>query len=150
MTPTYSEVINKKLFFSSNHIFNNIAPLSTEATPKLIFLAPQSHEALNFNTKLAPNSLGAATKIMNFSPHSLGVFDNTPPSILAPLISEASQNNYYHISSNRTTINLSQSRTELDSHADTCTVGKDALITHVHNRRVNVYSYDTSLGCRGE
>ena len=76
---------------------------------------------------------------MNFSPHSLGVFDNTPPSILAPLISEACQNNYYHISSNRTTINLSQSRTELDSHADTCTVGKDALITYVHNRRVNVH-----------
>ena len=147
MTPTYSEVINRKLFFPSNNTFTNVAPLSTEATSKLLFLAPQLHEASNFNTKLAPNSLGAATKIMNFSPHSLGVFDNTPPSILAPLISEACQNNYYHISSNRTTINLSQSRTELDSHTDTCTVGKDALITHVHNRRVNIHSYDASLGC---
>ena len=41
---------------------------------------------------------------------------------------------------------MSQHRTELDSHADTCTVGKNSLITHVHNRQVNVHAYDPSLG----
>ena len=103
---------------------------------------------LNLNKKLAPSSQSTTPDVNNFLPFNCGNYDNTTDSILAPLISEACHNNYFHISSNRTTINLSQSRTELDSHADTCTVGRNALITHVHNRRVNVHSYDASLGCQ--
>jgi hypothetical protein len=34
------------------------------------------------------------------------------------------------------------SRTELDSHADTCVVGKNALIVHDFDRAVNVTGYD--------
>ena len=33
-------------------------------------------------------------------------------------------------------------KSELDSHADTCVVGKHALVVHEHNRMVNVFSYD--------
>ena len=68
--------------------------------------------------------------------------------MLAPLTSEACNYNHFNISSHSSTIHIAQSRTELDSHADTCTVGKNALITHVHNRRVNVHAYDASLGCQ--
>ena len=58
-------------------------------------------------------------------------------------------NNYFfNISSSRSTLHIPQSRTELDSHADTCTIGNNALITHVHSRRVNVHGYDASLGCQ--
>ena len=38
------------------------------------------------------------------------------------------------------------SRTELDSHADTCVVGDDALIIHEHNRIVDVFGYEGSAG----
>ena len=33
-------------------------------------------------------------------------------------------------------------KSELDSHADTCVVGKHALVVHEHNKLVNVFSYD--------
>ena len=33
-------------------------------------------------------------------------------------------------------------RTELDSHSDTCVVGKNALIVHDYDRKVNVAGYD--------
>eukprot|EP00970_Alexandrium_tamarense_P014828 scaffold4423_cov144-Alexandrium_tamarense.AAC.2 len=33
-------------------------------------------------------------------------------------------------------------KSELDSHADTCVVGKHALVVHEHNKMVNVFSYD--------
>ena len=51
-----------------------------------------------------------------------------------------------------TNISLNQYRTDLDSHADTCTIGNNALITHVHEingmpKRVKVHAYDPSLGC---
>ena len=36
----------------------------------------------------------------------------------------------------------------LDSHADTCVVGDNYLVVHVHNRPVNVYSYNPKDGCR--
>ena len=36
--------------------------------------------------------------------------------------------------------------TELDSHADTCVVGKNALITHSYGRTVMVTGYNPSLG----
>ena len=65
---------------------------------------------------------------------------------LAPLISEHSSKYSFIIGSNHTSLYLPHSKTELDSHADTCTVGKHALITHVHNRQVNVHAYDPSLG----
>ena len=65
---------------------------------------------------------------------------------LAPLISEHSNKYSFVIGSNHTTLHLPHSKTEFDSHADTCTVGKNTLITHVHNRQVNVHAYDPSLG----
>ena len=52
---------------------------------------------------------------------------------VAAVTSEANHRYSYVIGSNSTSVNISQSRTELDSHADTCTIGKNALITHVHN-----------------
>ena len=36
----------------------------------------------------------------------------------------------------------SETRTKLDSHADTCVVGKNALIVHDYDRKVNVTGYD--------
>lgn len=41
---------------------------------------------------------------------------------------------------------LAEVRTELDSHADTCVVGKHALILMDFDRPVNVIGYDPSLG----
>ena len=38
----------------------------------------------------------------------------------------------------------SETRTKLDSHADTCVVGKNALIVHDYDRKVNVTGYDPS------
>ena len=35
-----------------------------------------------------------------------------------------------------------ETRTELDSHADTCVVGKNTLIVHDYDRKVNVTGYD--------
>ena len=37
-------------------------------------------------------------------------------------------------------------RTEMDSHADTCVVGKQCLVFHDFDRPVNVSGFDTSLG----
>ena len=68
--------------------------------------------------------------------------------MLAPLISEATSKYSFVIGSNTTSLSLSQHKTELDSHADTCTVGKNALITHIHNRNVNVHAYDPSMGSK--
>ena len=39
-----------------------------------------------------------------------------------------------------------ETRAELDSHADTCVVGKHALIIHDYGRPVNVTGYDASEG----
>ena len=72
------------------------------------------------------------------------IYDQTI--MLAPITSVASTRYSFVISSNSTNLQIKQHRTELDSHADTCTVGKNALITHVHNRNVNVHAYDPSLG----
>ena len=41
---------------------------------------------------------------------------------------------------------LTESYTELDSHSDTCVVGKHALIIHDYDRPVNVSGFDKSLG----
>ena len=48
------------------------------------------------------------------------------------------------------TLSVSQSRTDLDSHADTCVVGNNALVTHVHEfngqpKFVNVVAYGPTL-----
>ena len=40
----------------------------------------------------------------------------------------------------------SEHPTDLDSHADTCVVGKNALIDHILNKKVNVTGFDPSLG----
>ena len=39
-------------------------------------------------------------------------------------------------------------KVELDSHADTCVVCENCLVTHYHNRPVYVYSYDPIDGHR--
>jgi hypothetical protein len=36
--------------------------------------------------------------------------------------------------------------TELDSHADTCVVGRNCLVTHTFDKKVNVSGYDPQLG----
>jgi hypothetical protein len=36
--------------------------------------------------------------------------------------------------------------TELDSHADTCVVGRNCLITHTYDKKVNVSGYGPKLG----
>ena len=35
-----------------------------------------------------------------------------------------------------------KNKVELDSHSDTCVVDEYSLVSHDHNRPVNVYSYD--------
>ena len=42
-------------------------------------------------------------------------------------------------------MNSDNLRVELDSHADTCVVGKDVLVIHEHDRLVKVHGYDPSL-----
>jgi hypothetical protein len=44
------------------------------------------------------------------------------------------------------TIHLDEHYTELDSHADTCVVGKHALIVHLLNKKVNVTGFDPTRG----
>ena len=44
------------------------------------------------------------------------------------------------------TANDNQSRVELDSHADTCVIGMNAMIIHDHRRRVSVTGYDPKAG----
>ena len=83
------------------------------------------------------NAVNIDSKIHN-------IFENNCD--IAALTSKTNPRYSYVIGSNTTSINLSQSRTEMDSHADTCTIGKNALITHVHNRNVNVHAYDSSMG----
>ena len=39
---------------------------------------------------------------------------------------------------------------ELDSHADTCVVGKHCLVTHTYDKKVNVSGYDPNLGSMRE
>jgi len=83
------------------------------------------------------NEINLDDKIYNILNHT---------SNLAAVTSNANAKYSYVIGSNSTSVNVTQSRTELDSHADTCTVGKNALITHVHNRQVNVHAYDPTMG----
>ena len=52
----------------------------------------------------------------------------------------------YRIGASRQQPTTSDSRTELDSHADTCVVGRNALIFHDFERPVNVTGYDPALG----
>ena len=40
-----------------------------------------------------------------------------------------------------------ESRTELDTHADTCVVGKNCLIVNEYDRWVTVTGYDPKQGC---
>ena len=43
-------------------------------------------------------------------------------------------------------MHLGAAVTELDIHANTCVVGKNALITHSYGRMVTVTGYDPILG----
>ena len=73
---------------------------------------------------------------------------------IAPVVSHISKplvNLGSTILARLSTLSVSQSRTDLDSHADTCVVGYDALVTHVHEvnsqpKFVNVVAYDPTLG----
>ena len=46
------------------------------------------------------------------------------------------------------TYNCKESLLDLDSHADTCVLGANALVIQDHGRPLNVLSYDQSLGDR--
>ena len=59
-------------------------------------------------------------------------------------------NNSYNISGNLIHFNLINSRTELDTHDNTCTVDQNTLVIRVHEKygipkRVNVHDYDPAL-----
>ena len=43
-----------------------------------------------------------------------------------------------------------EGRTEMDSHADTCVVGRNALIVQDFDRPVDVVGYDASEGTKEE
>ena len=43
---------------------------------------------------------------------------------------------------------LRETTLELDSHADTCVLGRDALIILDFQRPVSVQGYDKALGCK--
>lgn len=62
---------------------------------------------------------------------------------LAPIITEIKRRTN-ELGGTSTTV--TQSRIELDSHVDTCTIGRNALVTHIHERKVNVSPYDPALG----
>jgi hypothetical protein len=45
-----------------------------------------------------------------------------------------------------TRTDITEHPTDLDSHANTCVVGKNAQIGHILNKKVNVTGFDPSLG----
>ena len=76
---------------------------------------------------------------------------------LSPLATRVSRHNQVKTINNNNrfnntcTISIPQSRTDLDSHADTCVVDRNVLITHYHgangqSKYVNVVAYDPTLG----
>ena len=52
----------------------------------------------------------------------------------------------FKLNSFNSELSVHETRSELDSHADTCVVGKEALIVHDFDRTVNVSGFDESLG----
>ena len=65
---------------------------------------------------------------------------------VAPLISKLSKNLTSQLSATVRGLMHVDSRTELDTHADTCVVGKHCLITHEFDRLVSVTGYDPNQG----
>ena len=72
---------------------------------------------------------------------------------LAPLISKFTTHSKFTSTKlfNLSTVTVHQSRTDLESHADTCVVGCNSLITHSHEvfgtaKFINVVAYDPTLG----
>ena len=65
---------------------------------------------------------------------------------MAPLISKLSKRLTFQLSATVRGLIAVESRTELDTHADTCVVGKDCLITHEYDRLVSVTGYDPNQG----
>ena len=45
-------------------------------------------------------------------------------------------------------VNINETSLELDSHADTCVVGRYCLIINDFDRPVTVYGYDRALGAK--
>jgi hypothetical protein len=43
-------------------------------------------------------------------------------------------------------LQVEEHSTDLDSHADTCVVGKNALIVHMLDKKVNVTGFDPAQG----
>ncbi len=50
------------------------------------------------------------------------------------------------LTSNKTNLTGRETTLELDSHADTCVLGRDALVILNYDRPVDVKGYDPSLG----
>jgi hypothetical protein len=50
------------------------------------------------------------------------------------------------VSNFTTSLAADEHPTGLDSHADTCVIGKHCLVTHVYNKTVSVTGYDNKLG----
>ena len=73
----------------------------------------------------------------------MGKVEWTSSISLAPIITEIKRRTNQL---GGTSTAVTRSRTELDSHADTCTIGRNVLVTHIHERKVNVSPYDPALG----
>ena len=66
---------------------------------------------------------------------------------VAPIITKVSSRLAFQLSAAVRGLADGTSRTELDTHADTCVVGKNCLIVHEYNRWVTVTGYDPKQGC---
>ena len=66
---------------------------------------------------------------------------------VAPLITKVSSRLAFQLSAAVRGLAKVTPRTELDTYADTCVVGKNCLIVHAYNRWVTVTGYDPQLGC---
>ena len=66
---------------------------------------------------------------------------------VAPIITKVSSRLAFQLSAAVRGLADGTSRTELDTHADTCVVGRNCLIVHEYNRWVTVTGYDPKLGC---
>ena len=65
---------------------------------------------------------------------------------MAPLVSKISKRTLYQLSATVRGLEHIESRTELDTHADTCVIGKHCLITHEYDRYVSVSGFDPLQG----
>ena len=66
---------------------------------------------------------------------------------VAPIITKVSSRLAFQLSAAVRGLADISSRTELNTHADTCVVGKNCLIVHEYNIWVTVTGYDPKQGC---